>query len=309
MVVEGTTRRARAAAVVLTVASLLILLALTPAGSASPTRAAANSVTFTDSTGEDAAAPDITTITVSNDDQGMITWKINTPNKATLSGDMVFLMFIDSDANPGTGDDGFDYALELDGPLTGSAGVALFRWNGTDYTATGVPQSSLTFSYANGPTIRLNRADIGGTARFGFWTIAVSGVVVSPTGEPDFTNIHRDLAPEVGTYSYDVKVTPPRLVVKSFAFKPLTPRAGRPVSAVVTFARSDGAAPSAPPTATCRATVGGRALRASATVATNSRATCTWALAKTAKGKTIRGTITVQADGLKASRPFTARVV
>jgi hypothetical protein len=309
MVVEGTTRRARAAAVLLTVASLLILLALTPAGGASPMRAAANSVTFTDSTGEDAAAPDITTITVSNDDQGMITWKINTPNKATLTADMLFLMFVDADANSGTGDDGFDYAIELDGPVAGSASIALFRWNGTEYSATGVPQSSLTFSYANGPTIRLNRADIGGTARFGFWTIAISGVVLGADGQPDFNNIHRDFAPEVGTYSYDVKITPPRLVMKTFSMKPLTPRAGRLVSVVVTFARSDGAVPSAPPSATCRATVGGRALRASATVATNSRATCTWALAKTAKGKTIRGTITVQADGLKASRPFTARVV
>jgi hypothetical protein len=309
MVVEGTTRRARGAAVLLTVATVLILLVLTPAGSANPTSAAANSVTFTDSTGEDAAAPDITTITVSNDDQGIITWKINTPNKATLAADMLYLMFIDSDANSGTGDDGFDYALELDGPLGGAAGVALFRWNGTEYTATGVPQSSLIFSYANGPTIKLNRADIGGTTRFGFWTIAISGVVLGADGQPDFTNIHRDFAPEVGTFSYDVKVTPPRLVMKTFSIKPLTPRAGRPVSVAVTFARSDGAAPSAPPTATCRATVGGRALRASASVATNSRATCTWALAKTAKGKTIRGTITVQADGLKASRPFTARVV
>jgi hypothetical protein len=309
MVVEGTTRRARAAAVLVAVASLLLLLALTPAGSASPTNAAANSVTFTDSTGEDAAAPDITTTAVSNDDQGMITWKINTPNRATLTGDMEFLIFLDSDANPGTGDDGFDYVIDLPGPLSGAAFVGLFRWNGTDFTATGVPQSSLTFSYANGPTIRLNRADIGGTSRFGFLAIAVSGVVLGPSGEPDYTNIHIDRAPEIGTYSYDVKITPPRLVVRSFSMKPLTPRAGRPVSVAVTFARSDGAAPSAPPTATCRATVGGRALRASGSVATNSRATCTWALAKTAKGKTIRGTITVQADGLKASRPFTARVV
>jgi hypothetical protein len=308
MVVEGTTRRAGAAAVVAG-AALLALLALTPSGSANPARSAANSVTFTDSTGEDALAPDITTITVSNDDKGMIIWRINTPNKATLAGDMLFLMFIDSDANPGTGDDGFDYAIELDGPLTGSAGVALFRWNGTEYTATGVPQSSLTFTYANGPTIRLNRADIGGTARFGFWTIAVSGVVLGPTGEPDFTNIHRDFAPEVGTYSYDVKITPPKLVVRSFGMRPLTPRAGRSFSTFVTFARSDGAAPSAAPTVTCRATIGGRALRASGSTASTGRATCVWGVPKNGKGKTIRGTVTVQADGLKASRPFTARVV
>ena len=239
--------------------ALVALLVLSPTGQAQSSKSAANSVTFTDSAGEDPLAPDITSIVVSNDDNGMITWRINTPNKATLTGDMLFLLLIDSDSNSGTGENGFDYALELDGPLTGAASVGLFRWNGTDYVGTGVPQSSLTFSYQNGPIIRLNRSELGGTARFGFWTIAVSGIVLSPTGEPDFTNIHRDFTPEIGTHSYDVKVTPPRLVVRTFGLRPLTPRAGRPLTGFVTFARTDGTAPTAP-TVTCRATIGGRAL-------------------------------------------------
>jgi hypothetical protein len=314
-VTRGALTARRIGVALVLVVGLVALLALTPAGSASPSRTAANSVSFTDSTGEDAQGPDITTVVVSNDDKGLLTFLINVPNRPTLTGDMLFIVFVDSDANSATGDPqslGADYAIELDGPLTGSAGIALFRWNGTDFTAAGVAQTTLVFSFANGAaTIKLNASELGATKRFGFGVFAVSGITLDPTGDPNFDNIRLDLAPDSGHgfYTYEVKVTPPSLVVKSISRKPLTPRAGKAFSVFVTFARSDGAAPSTAPTATCRATVGGRALRASASVVTGGRATCTWSVPKTAKGKTIRGTITVQADGLKASRPFTARVV
>ena len=290
------------------------MLALTPAGHATPATTVANSATFTDSTGEDALAPDIATVVLSNDDKGTLSWLINTPNRPTLTGDMFFLIFVDSDANASTGDAqslGADYAIELDGPLGGAAAINLFRWDGTTFSATGVVQSSLVFSYANGPTIKLNASELGATRRLNFAVIAGSGVALSPTGDLDFTNVRTDLAPDPGHgfWSYDVKITPPTLVAKSFGMRPLKPRAGRPFSVFVTFARSDGAAPRTTPTATCKATVGGKALKASASIVAGARATCAWAIPKTAKGKTIRGTITVQADGLKTTRPFTAKIV
>jgi hypothetical protein len=306
-------RRSRAALLVLAAAAAG-LLAASPVGNATPSKAAANSVTFPDSTGEDPMAPDITTVTVSNDDKGNLTFVVNTPNRPTLTADMLFLLFIDSDANAATGDPtslGADYALELDGPLGGSAGIGLFRWDGTDFTSQGVSQSSLVFSYANGPTIKLNAADLGATKRFNFGVFAVSGVALLPTGEPDFTNVHIDLAPDSGHgfYSYEVITTPPSLVVKSFSTRPLKPRGGSAYTAILVYARSDGATPSGAGAVTCRATVGGKALKASATTLVGTRATCTWAIPKTGKGKTIRGTITVQSGGLKTSRAFSARVV
>jgi hypothetical protein len=306
-------RRSRAALLVLA-ATVAGLLAATPVGNATPSKAATNSVTFQDSTGEDALAPDITTVVVANDDKGNLTFVFNTPNRPTLTADMLFLLFIDTDANSATGDPdslGADYAIELDGPLGGSAGIGLFRWNGTDFTPQGVPQSSLIFSYANGATIKINASDLGATKRFTFGVFAVSGVALLPTGEPDFTNVHIDLAPDSGHgfYTYEVQITPPSLVVKSFSTRPLKPRSGKAYSATLVYARSDGATPSGAGAITCRATVGGRALRASASTSVGTRATCTWAIPKTAKGKTIRGTITVQSGGLKTSRAFSARVV
>src|SRR5919108_2579311 len=72
--------------------------------SAAPARVAANTTTYQDSTGENPAAPDITTVVVSNNDAGMITFRINIPNRAQLDRDMLVDLFVDSDNNPATGD-------------------------------------------------------------------------------------------------------------------------------------------------------------------------------------------------------------
>jgi hypothetical protein len=294
-------------------AVLVALFALTPTGGASSARADANRVTFTDSTGEDAQGPDITTVVLSNDDRGTLTWVINVPNRPTLTGDMGFLLFINSDSNGATGDPqlfGSDYILQLIGPIAGPAEAGLFRWDGSDFTALGVPQGSLIFSYANGVTIKLNASEMGNTRRLQFLVLALTGLALTPDGQLDDTNSRFDVAPDRGhgVYSFDVMITPARLVVQSFGMRPLTPRAGRPLSVFVTYARSDGTPPTAP-SVTCRATLGGRALSASGSRITRGRATCLWALPRTASGKTIRGTVTVRSGGLRVSRPFTAKVV
>jgi hypothetical protein len=307
----GGTRRL--SLVVTLAAALVVLFALTPTGGANPARTAANRVTFEDSTGEDAQGPDITTVVLSNDDRGTLTWVINIPNRPTLTGDMAFLIFINSDSNSATGDPqlfGSDYILELDGPIGGPAQAGLFRWDGTDFTIQGVPQSSLIFGYANGAmTIRLNASELGNARRIQFLVLALTGLVLGPDGQLDDTNARFDVAPDPGRgmYSFDVRITPPRLVVRSFGLRPPTPRAGRPFSVFVTFARSDGTAPAAP-SVTCRATLGGRALSPSGSSVAGRRATCRWALPGSARGQTIRGTVTVRSGGLRVSRPFSARV-
>jgi hypothetical protein len=300
--------------VVALAAVLTALFALTPTGGASSARTGANRVMFTDSTGEDPQGPDITTVVLSNDDRGTLTWVINVPNRPTLTGDMGFDILINSDSNSATGDPqlfGADYDLVLIGPISGPAEAALFRWNGSDWTAQGVPQSSLIFGHANGAmTIRLNASDLGNARRLQFIVLALTGIVLTPDGQLDASNARFDLAPDAGRglYSFDVRITPLRLVVRSFGMRPLSPRAGRPLSVFVTYARSDGTRPTAP-SVTCRARLGGRVLPASGSSVTGGRATCRWVLPTNASGRTIRGTVTVQADGLRVSRPFTARVV
>ncbi len=73
-------------------------------------------MTFNDSVGEDPAAPDVTTIVVSNDDAATLSFKINIPNRAQYAADVALIMFLDSDANQATGDPeslGADFIIQL----------------------------------------------------------------------------------------------------------------------------------------------------------------------------------------------------
>jgi hypothetical protein len=280
-------------------------------GTASPERIAANSVTFQDSTGEDPAAPDITTVVVSNDDARIITFRINVPNRPQLGRDMIVDILVDTDRNPATGDPesfGAEYAIQL---FLGE--IFLYRWDGTNFTRTpgDPPSSSLTYSYASGVTIRISSADLGNTARFSFGTAVISGVVIDEaTGDVDFTNAKADLAPAISSsfYNFDLKITPPSLVVRTFTRVPARPRAGRPFSLKMTVARSDTGAVLQGGRVTCVGRVGRSPLRATTARVVNRAVTCTWNIPPTAKGKTFRGSASVVFEGLKASRSYSAKI-
>jgi hypothetical protein len=304
-------RRGARVTVVVALSALCALLVLVGDGRGAGAAAATNTATYQDSVGEDAAGPDIASVTVANDDPANLTFTVSIPNRPTLTGDMLVLLALDTDANPASGSADFggaDYIIELDGPLEGRSEAGLFRWDGSDFTATGVSQATLIFSYANGPTLKINASELGGTRRFALSVIAVTGVVLGPDGEPDFTNIHIDNAPDRGSYTYDVKITPPTLVLSNPSRRPLKPAAGKLYSQLVSVARSDGAALQGG-TVTCRATAAGRAIRPTGSALVGSRATCTFRIPATAKGKTIRVTITVSSGGLTATRSFSARIV
>ena len=176
--------------------------------------------------GEDAAAPDITTVIVSNDDAGTISFQINIADRPALTPDMLIDILVDSDNNPATGEpnSGADYAIEL---VAGA--VDLFRWNGSDFVS-GAPQSSLIFSYTPaGPVIRVSALELGKTKAFAFSIDAASGIAVDARGNPDFTNVHDDLAPDRGhgAYAYQVMT---KLILKVVAFttSPTPARASKP---------------------------------------------------------------------------------
>jgi hypothetical protein len=161
-------------------------------------------VTFPDSVGEDPQAPDITSVNVSATNSGLMTFKINISNRPTLTSDMAIVMWIDSDANPSTGDPqalGTEYLIIL---VPGSIGM--LQWNGSSYV-TAPSETSLTYAYdATGATIRVSTADLGGTRAINFGVRAWSGIVNDANGNPDFSNAHQDDAPDQGHgfYSYNL---------------------------------------------------------------------------------------------------------
>jgi hypothetical protein len=286
------------------VATLAAMPALALGGAA---RTASNSQTFTDSVGEDPAAPDITGIVVSNDDAGNIVFQINISNRPELTQDMLLLLFVDSDQNPSTGDTsalGADYVIQL-----APGEVDLFQWNGTDYVAAQA-QTSLTYQYgATGATIHVSAAELGKTKGFNFGADAISGIVVGPTGDPDFTNVHIDLAPDRGHgfYGYEVKTTL-TLTVTAFTTSPKPAKAGKPFSAGMAATESDTAAAVQQGTVRCAATIAGKPLAKKSSRVSNGIAACVWQIPKTAKGKTIRGTVTLIVQGVQVARSFSSKI-
>jgi hypothetical protein len=282
-----------------------------PLGTGGPTLVAANSQNFADSTGEDPLGPDITTIVVSNDDAGIVSFRVNVPNRPTLGQDMLFEVWVDSDNNPATGSPDFggaDYVMQL---LRNE--ISLYRWDGTDYTRRfGDPSAvTLNFSYQGGITVRISANELGNTKVFKFFVVAITGLVVDPvTGAVDGTNSHADVAPGggVGLFPYTVTIAKPTLVVRGLKTTPAAPAAGKSFTMRMTAARSDTGAALQNGRVTCVGRAGTTRLRAQLAQVVGGAVVCTWSIPKNAKGKTFRGSVTVVFEGLNASRSISRKI-
>lgn len=285
-------------------ARLAMAIALGAALLAVPAALGSNSQSFPDSTGEDAAAPDITSIDVSNDDAANLTFKVNVSNRPALTSDMLMFIFMNTDQNVSTGDPqlgGADYVVQLE-----PGSVSLFQWSGSDY-GPAQSQSSLTYSYdATGATIHINASDLGNTRSLGFLTILESGVVTDAQGNLDDTNAHFDVAPDPGhgMYSYALKV---QITLKQTAFTTTQAKAGARFSASLAASESDTGAAITSGTVTCKGVVGGVRVAATHSLR-NGVATCNWKLPKTAKGKLFHGSVTVSSQGATLGKNFAVRV-
>ena len=261
--------------------------------------AAATPVTFQDSTGEDSLAPDITSVTVSNDNAGLITMRIAIPNRPALTADMLVNVFIgDRSTAAAAGEDLI--VLQLD--ASGASRAFLWRWNGSDWD-THVPHASLGMSWAAGPTISINAVELGGATAFDFYVAAVSGLDPATGG---WTNMHTDFAPDRGRWSYQVTVERFVLSVARFFTVPAQPKAGKPFLATLVVADAD--TMTGTPQVSCRATIGGKALPVKSKVFAQGAATCGWQVPGTGKGTLMKGSVTVALEGVQVSRSFSLKV-
>jgi hypothetical protein len=283
-----------------------------PSASTAPIATSANSQTYQDSQGENPAAPDISTIRVSNTDAGVLSFRIAVPNRPTLAQDMWFEVWVNTDNNLQTGDPelgGVDYVMQL---IRGE--VLLYRWDGTGFTRRlgDPPATSLSFAYQSGAlTIRISRSELGNTNRFTFFIVAIGGVVFDPvTGEPDPDTGQVDVAPGGGSglYAYQVRITPPSLVVRNLKPTPARPAAGRAFTLRLTAVRSDTNAAVQNGRVTCVGRVGNARLRAQVQRVIGRAAVCTWSIPANAGGKSFRGSVAVTFEGLRAVQGYTARV-
>ena len=157
----------------------------------------------------------------------------------------------------------------------------------------------------------MSAAELGNTKRFGFAVIVIGGVVIDPvTGDLDFTNSVSDVAPAAGAgfYQYEVKITPPTLIVKKLTPTPKTPTAGRSFTLKLVAARSDTGAVVQNGKVTCVGRIGNARLRAQVQGVVGGAATCTWNIGPLARGKTFRGSVTLTFEGLKAVQSFVGKI-
>jgi hypothetical protein len=259
------------------------------------TTANTNPATFDDPTGDNGSAPDITSVVVSNDASGQITFRVNVA-KLVVPSNVHIGIAIDSDQNPSTGSHGIDYVFLAD---LSQNSYGLGRWNGTDFADT--PASTAAVSTDDtGLTFSINKSELGNTSGVNFWTRSAEG----PTPAAG----HMDDAPDTGTWAY--QLGPASALKLTIELSHTTKaKAGRPFVAVIAVGRSDGATADVTSNdVICKATVGTRQLRASSVVTLGPAVTCSWRLPKGSTGKTIHASVTVSLDGAAVTKRFTAKI-
>jgi hypothetical protein len=267
-VVERRTMIGRLAAVLAGLTAVLGVLAA--GGSAAPSPAE-----FSDPAGDSGPGPDITRVAVSADDAGILTFRIEIPNRPNPEPDFVLGINIDADNNAATGNsslNGIDYMV-----IATATGSGVGRWNGSTFEPT---QSAVSASYASGVTLTLPAAEIGGSQDFRFWV---------GTWDDEVDPANWDAAPGAGYFPYSLTdapapPAPPSITRVMLPATALLPKAGKTLTVRGIQIEIDGAEIVTPETVACTLKVARR------TIAPLGRG-CRWRIPTGAAGK--RGTLIV----------------
>jgi hypothetical protein len=270
------------------------LVAAAPAGAPPAEQAALNAASFKDAAGDSGAAPDITDVDVGNDVvAGPIVMWITVPNRPDdLVDDDVLWVGLDIDQNAATGDElGVEYWIGV------AETVWLERWDGTDYVNADATSLRANFvKSAKAIRISIHPDRIGVTSAFDFFVEAVNGeeADAAPNGSP--------------AWRYTLASGRPLLSVLGFVLKPKAAGAGKPLTATMAVARADTRELLTLGKVTCTLIVGGKPVKAARAAFVDGLPQCRWSLPRSAKGKLLKGTISVTYGGSTAKKSFSARV-
>jgi hypothetical protein len=138
-------------------------------------------------------APDILRTSVWSDATGLMTFSVAIPNVPVVRDRDFYALFLDTDRDSATGNlgaGGADYAIAIHG-ATRTVGLARWHAGVWDFDT---PQASLAAAWTSGPAIRIDRAELGGTAALRFW----QGASWTDTAGQAAS----DYAPEPGGWDY-----------------------------------------------------------------------------------------------------------
>jgi hypothetical protein len=154
----------------------------------------ASAVVFRDPTGDSGAAPDVASLTVTNDASARIVFRFalaNRPNGLELSDSAfdVVSFSLNSDRNAATGDaDGDDYLIQL-----ARERFSVARWGGSAYATLATANARMTRSGAT-VTFTIASGNLGATRAF---DVAVASVRIVAGG---FAT--GEIAPDTGRWTY-----------------------------------------------------------------------------------------------------------
>jgi hypothetical protein len=251
---------------------------------------------FDDADADQDAAPDMTSVRVSDDKEGWITFAITTPNYETLPADSVLALAIDADGRPTTGDVGAELLIRS------LAGELIFeRWSQAErvWVDDKPPHRVRIRNAASTVTVDVHRSELGSAPRFGF---SLATLDINTQAE---SVLAADLAPDDGDfYRYTLANKPAlRLLAGRVSATPARPRAGRPFTVKLAVRRSDTNGPITAGKVSCRVVLGGRPLQARGSVA-GGAAQCSVAVPSSAAGSRLRGTISVRVGAQSAAANF-----
>ena len=150
--------------------------------------AAAGARGFSDAGGDTNAAPDLTSLDIS-DSAGTLSIRVGVGNYPALPENSWLNVWFDADANSDTGDDAGDEALVR---YRSDGATEVFAWTGSQYAA--APTIGVSATYAGGAlTISVPRTTIHAAGPLG---VLVVGSRAQPVGDTEL--IASDFMPEVG---------------------------------------------------------------------------------------------------------------
>jgi hypothetical protein len=254
------------------------------------------SVVASDRIGDHESSPDLGAVDVSDGADGWVDFAISIPNADALPRAPLVGVSIDIDDDARTGDAGADVGITVLG-----TDVVVDRWS--ERARTWVPEVDPKVRVSvSGTTlvVRIHRSELGASGRFGFAVLA-AGL----TATDALTGI--DVAPDAGRfYRYTLANRPDvRIVAAKVRTVPARPRGGATVRVSTTVKRSDTGAAARIGVVTCEVRVDGRRVPAAGGFSAG-RATCVFRAPRA--GRRVVGTMTVRAEGVPKTIPFSLRL-
>lgn len=250
-------------------------------------------ISFSDPVGDQPAAPDVTSVRVSDAKNGSISFAVTTPNLQTLPPQTLVFLWIDSDGKLTTGGDGVDIMI-----VYGAGQIQMLRWSQSrrDFVDDDPPFRVQTRNSGGVLTIVVHRSELGNPTRFGF-AVGAGHLGVDSLAAVDF-------APESRFWQYKVvNKAALKLLAGTRTGAPVRPVAGKAFTISVPITRSDTGKKISTGTVACAVNVAGKRVAATGRVSSGS-GRCAFRVPETASGKRVTGSMVVRSGGKTVTARF-----